>query len=98
MRNVAEATSYLRIGLTSFLVIFLAEFGDLTQIATANLVAKFGNPISVGIGSVVALWLVGAIGVWGGKSMLRVIPMRTFTGIAAAILAILATVTLAGAI
>ena len=36
---------------TAFIVIFLAEWGDLTQILTANLAAKYGSPLSVGVGA-----------------------------------------------
>ena len=44
--------------LTAFFVIFLAEWGDLTQILTANLAAKYHSPLSVGVGAVLALWTV----------------------------------------
>ena len=46
--------------LTAFLVIFLAEWGDLTQILTANLAAKYHSPFSVAVGAVLALWAVAA--------------------------------------
>jgi putative Ca2+/H+ antiporter (TMEM165/GDT1 family) len=98
VRSVAATRPLWKVSLTSFTVVFLAEFGDLTQIATANLVAKFGNPISVGIGSVLALWVVGAIGVWGGRPLLKLVPMKVFTGIAATLLAVFAAVTLVGAL
>ena len=45
---------------TAFIVIFLAEWGDLTQILTANLAAKYGSPLSVGVGSLLALFAVAA--------------------------------------
>lgn len=87
IQQVQPAASFWKVSLTAFTVVFLAEFGDLTQIATANLAAKFGHPLSVGIGSVLALWAVGAIGVWGGQNVLRVIPMKIFTLTAALLLA-----------
>lgn len=40
-----------------FAVVFAAEFGDLTQMFTVSLAARYGNPLAVGIGSVLALWL-----------------------------------------
>ena len=62
---------------TAFVVIFVAEWGDLTQILTANLAARYHSALSVGVGSVVALWVVGAIAVIGGQAVLRVIDVRT---------------------
>src|SRR5581483_10467573 len=44
--SVAE-TGGRRTALTAFGVIFLAEWGDLTQILTANLSARYHDPISV---------------------------------------------------
>ena len=41
---------------TSFIVIFVAEWGDLTQILTANLAARYHSPVSVGVGAGLALW------------------------------------------
>jgi putative Ca2+/H+ antiporter (TMEM165/GDT1 family) len=47
----------------AFAVVFAAEFGDLTQILTVSLAARYGDPLAVGIGSVLALWVAagGAI-------------------------------------
>jgi hypothetical protein len=46
----------------AFLVIFVGEFGDLTQILTANLAAKYHQPASVFIGAFAALATVAALG------------------------------------
>jgi Ca2+/H+ antiporter, TMEM165/GDT1 family len=71
-------------------VIFVAEWGDLTQILTANLAAKYHDPLSVGVGAVLALWAVGLLAILGGKSLLRVLPMVWITRIAAAVMVVLA--------
>jgi putative Ca2+/H+ antiporter (TMEM165/GDT1 family) len=60
---------------TSFGVLFVAEFGDLTQIATANLAAKYHDPLTVGIGAVLGLWAVGGLAILGGRQLLRWIPL-----------------------
>jgi hypothetical protein len=52
--------------LTAFLVIFIAEWGDLTQILTANLAAKYHSALSVGVGSTLALWAVATVAVASG--------------------------------
>ena len=59
----------------SFVVIFVAEWGDLTQVATANMSATYHDPWSVAVGAVVGLWLVGAIGVTTGTNLLRRVPL-----------------------
>lgn len=46
---------------TAFVVIFLAEWGDLTQLSTAALVAKYRAPAPIFCGAVLALWSVSAL-------------------------------------
>jgi putative Ca2+/H+ antiporter (TMEM165/GDT1 family) len=63
--------------LVSFLVIFAAEWGDLTQIATAALVAESGHPFAVGLGAVLALWTVTVIVAYAGSRLAKLIRPRT---------------------
>jgi Ca2+/H+ antiporter, TMEM165/GDT1 family len=72
--------------ITAFLVIFLAEWGDLTQILTANLAAKYHSPLSVGIGAILALWAVSAIAVVGGQKLLRLVNVVVVRFVTAAVL------------
>ena len=88
---------FWRIAWTSFAVILVAEFGDLTQIATASLAAHYHDPLSVGIGAVLALWAVAALAIAGGRGLLKVLPLTWITRIAAAIMLVLAGVSLAAA-
>jgi putative Ca2+/H+ antiporter (TMEM165/GDT1 family) len=83
--------------ITSFTVITVAEFGDLTQIVTANLAAKY-DWLSVGLGALVALWAVAALAILGGQALLRVIPLKLIVRAAALIMMALAAVSLASAI
>jgi putative Ca2+/H+ antiporter (TMEM165/GDT1 family) len=62
-----------RTALTAFAVIFVAEWGDLSQILTANLAAHYHAPLSVGVGATLALWTVCAIAVTGGRWLGRVL-------------------------
>jgi putative Ca2+/H+ antiporter (TMEM165/GDT1 family) len=89
---------FWRIAWTSFAVILVAEFGDLTQIATATLAARYHDPLSVGIGAVLALWAVAALAIAGGRGLLKVIPLTWITRIAATIMLVLAGISLAAAI
>lgn len=86
--------SPLRVMATSFAVILLAEFGDLTQIVTANLAAKYHDPLSVGLGSVLALWSVGALAILGGQQLLERVPLGLITRAAAGIMLVLAILSL----
>lgn len=89
---------FWRVAWTSFVVILVAEFGDLTQIATASLAARYHDPLSVGVGAVLALWAVAAVAITGGRGLLKVIPLAWITRIAAAIMLALAGVSLAAAL
>ena len=52
----------------SFVVIFIAEWGDMTQLATASLAARFhGYPVTVFASATLALWAVTALAVIAGK-------------------------------
>lgn len=91
------AKSPWRAVLTSFTVITVAEFGDLTQIVTANLAAKY-DWLSVGIGALLALWAVAALAILGGQALLRVIPLKLIVRAAAVVMLALAAVSLVSAI
>jgi putative Ca2+/H+ antiporter (TMEM165/GDT1 family) len=75
---------------TSFAVVFLAEFGDLTQITIVSLAARFHAPVSVGLGSVLALWTATALSVLVGWRVLQRIRVDWLTRGAAVIMLILA--------
>jgi Ca2+/H+ antiporter, TMEM165/GDT1 family len=75
---------------TAFIVVFLAEWGDLTQILTANLAARYRAPLSVGVGAVLALWSVAAIAVASGKTIIRYINVVTIRRITSVVLVALA--------
>jgi Ca2+/H+ antiporter, TMEM165/GDT1 family len=97
-RLKADATGFWPVAATSFGVIALAELGDLSDITMANLAARYHDPVAVGIGSVLGLWLVAALAVTGGRGLLRILPMRWISRLAALVMVIMAAITLAGAI
>jgi putative Ca2+/H+ antiporter (TMEM165/GDT1 family) len=96
-RAAGHGDSPWRAILTSFTVITIAEFGDLTQIATANLAAKY-DWLAVGLGALVALWAVAALAILGGQALLRVIPLKLIVTVAALIMLALAILSLVSAI
>ena len=83
---------------TAFVVIFLAEWGDLTQILTANLAAHYHSPLSVGLGAVLALWAVAALAVVGGQGLLKFVNIAVVRKITAGILVILGVVATVAAV
>lgn len=85
--------STMRVILTSFVVLFLAEWGDLTQILTASLSAKYHDPAAVFLGSWLGLVAVAALAVTGGKALLRVMPLDWVRRIAAVAFAVIAVIT-----
>jgi putative Ca2+/H+ antiporter (TMEM165/GDT1 family) len=83
--------TFLRVSSTAFLVILVAEFGDLTQILTANLAARYHHDIfSVALGAVLGLWAVAGLAIVGGRSLLKIVPLAVITRIAALIMLVLA--------
>lgn len=87
-----------RVAATSFAVLFIAEFGDLSQIAIANLAARYHEPVPVGIGAAAGLWAVGGLAIFGGRQLLRLLPLAWINRAAATVMATLALFSLLAAI
>jgi putative Ca2+/H+ antiporter (TMEM165/GDT1 family) len=75
---------------TSFAVVFLAEFGDLTQFLTVSLAARYHDPLAVGVGATLALWVAAGAAVLVGWRLLKIIPVKWLTRVAAVIMLALA--------
>jgi putative Ca2+/H+ antiporter (TMEM165/GDT1 family) len=61
---------------TAFVVIFIGEFGDLTQIQAANFEAKLHQPLEVFLAASLALICVSFLGAYGGRALQRFIPLN----------------------
>jgi putative Ca2+/H+ antiporter (TMEM165/GDT1 family) len=81
-----EAASHRRVVVTAFVVIFVAEWGDITQILMANLAAHYHDAVSVGLGGLLALWTVAALAVVSGQSLLRFVNIATVRIVTAVVL------------
>lgn len=92
--RVATRDGFWKVAWRSFAVLFVAEFGDLTQLVTANLSARYHDPLAVGAGAVLGLWAVGALAIVGGRQLLRVVPFKWITRVAALVMIGLAVVSL----
>lgn len=90
-RASSEATtSALRTVLVSFVVLFTAEWGDLSQLLTAGLAARTGQPLSVFIGSWLALLVVSGLAVLAGSWLRSRVPLWRIRLVSGAILTALA--------
>jgi Ca2+/H+ antiporter, TMEM165/GDT1 family len=81
----------------SFTAIFVAEWGDITQLAAANMAAR-SNPVAVFIGAVLGLWAAAAVAVTAGAKSLKLVPMAWIQRITASILLALGIYTVISAI
>ena len=93
-RRAGGSTSTLRIALTSFIVLFTAEWGDLSQLLTAGLAARTGQPLSVFLGAWLALIIVAGIAVLIGGWLQKRVALWRIRLVSAAVLAALAAWTL----
>lgn len=84
--------------LKSFVVIFLAELGDLTQLGTAALAARFRAPLTVFVASAAALVAVAALAVFLGHRLSRAIDPRRVQRVAAVVFGLLGAGFLSGLI
>ncbi len=84
------ATTPLRIFTLSFAVLFLAEWGDLSQLLTAGLAARTGDPASVFVGSWAALAAVSGLAVLVGSWLRSRVPIWRIRLVSAAVLSALA--------
>jgi putative Ca2+/H+ antiporter (TMEM165/GDT1 family) len=78
----------------SFGLIVLAEWGDLTQLATASLAAKSGEPVSIGVGALAALATVAGVAAVFGRQLISRVPIHRINYVASAVFAGLAIWTL----
>jgi putative Ca2+/H+ antiporter (TMEM165/GDT1 family) len=79
-----------------FGVVFVAEWGDLTQLATAALAARYAAPVAVFLGATSALWAVVAIAVFVGSNARRFLAPRVVQRVAAALFALVGGALVAG--
>jgi putative Ca2+/H+ antiporter (TMEM165/GDT1 family) len=73
----------VRVLLSTFALLFVAELGDKTQLAVISMTAKHKMPLWIVIGATLALAAVTAVGVLGGELLTRFIPEMVLRKIAA---------------
>ena len=93
--DVVEAPthpSFLKSAAISFGVLFAAEWGDLSQLATAGLAARYDDPLSVFIGAWAALLVVSGLAVLLGKKLADRLPIRLIRVVAAVLFSVFAVI------
>jgi putative Ca2+/H+ antiporter (TMEM165/GDT1 family) len=86
----------LRVLLTTFGIIFLAEMGDKTQLAAMTMSADTKKPWAVFIGASLALAAVSAIGVLVGGVLGAYVPLEWVKRVAAIAFIVIGVLMLAG--
>jgi putative Ca2+/H+ antiporter (TMEM165/GDT1 family) len=84
----------LAVAATSFGVLFAAEWGDASQLATAALTARYEDPVAVFAGSFTALVTVAALAVALGGVITRRVPLRLVQRVAGVLFAVFALIAL----
>jgi len=79
--------------LASFLVLFAAEWGDLSQLLTISLVGRYDDPVGVFIGAWGALLVVSGLAVVSGRFLLRHVRLSVIHYVGAAVCLMLAGIT-----
>jgi putative Ca2+/H+ antiporter (TMEM165/GDT1 family) len=81
---------------TVFVVVFVAEWGDLTQIGTAGFQAKYHAWFTIFLASSLALWAVAGIAVFVGNRAGKLLDAKLTQKIAAVVFAIIGVLLVAG--
>lgn len=74
--EIKTVTGFWPVYSTAFMAVFISEWGDLTQITTANLAASNGA-WSTAIGAAVALMSVSALALLAGRFIAKRVPLKT---------------------
>ena len=85
---------FWRAALTSFGVLFAAEWGDASQLATAGITARYGAPLMVGLGAWLALVAVAGLAVLVGRKLAGRLPTHWIQRVAGVVFAGFAVVAL----
>jgi Ca2+/H+ antiporter, TMEM165/GDT1 family len=92
--KATESRTFFRAVAASFLVLFAAEWGDLSQLLTISLVARFHDHTSVFIGAWAALLTVSGLAVIAGRVLLRYMKLSVLHYVGASVCLLLAAFTL----
>jgi len=73
---VSDRVTWRRTFIVAASTVGVAEFADITQLATAGFAASTGRPVAVGIGAAAALVSVSGLAVLAGRWLVSRVPLR----------------------
>jgi Ca2+/H+ antiporter, TMEM165/GDT1 family len=85
--------SFVKATVASFLILFAAEWGDLSQLLTISLVTRYDDHVSVFVGAWVALLAVSGLAVLAGRVLLRYLRLSVLHYIGGTVCLLLAAFT-----
>jgi len=91
--RASDSRTGLRAVGASFLLLFAAEWGDLSQLLTISMVAKYDEPLSVFIGAWGALLAVSGLAVLAGRFLLQHVKLSVIHYVGAGVCLLLAGIT-----
>jgi putative Ca2+/H+ antiporter (TMEM165/GDT1 family) len=78
------------------MVVFVAEWGDLTQLATGALQARYRQPLIIFVSATLALWAVSLLAILLGNRLGALVPQRPLQLTAAGIMTVVALALITG--
>ncbi|MFN8021428.1 MAG: TMEM165/GDT1 family protein [Acidimicrobiales bacterium] len=92
------AASFRTVAMTAASVVGLAEFGDLTQLATAGIATRYHAAVAVALGAWCALASVAALAVTAGSWIVRRVPLHLVRRIAGVVFLVFGVLTAVNAL
>jgi putative Ca2+/H+ antiporter (TMEM165/GDT1 family) len=92
--RATEPKTFLKAAGASFLVLFAAEWGDLSQLLTITMVTRYQDHVSVFIGAWTALLAVSGLAILAGRVLLRHMRLSLLHYVGAGVCLLLAVLTL----
>lgn len=81
-----DARGAARVALAAAGVVFVAEWGDLTQLLVVELAARYHRPASVAVGAALGLWVAAGIAAVAGRGLGRLLDERLLRAATGAVL------------
>jgi putative Ca2+/H+ antiporter (TMEM165/GDT1 family) len=92
--RAGEPKTFFKAMVASFLVLFAAEWGDLSQLLTISFVTRFDDHVDVFLGAWAALLTVSGLAILAGRVLLRYLRLSLLHYVGAGVCLVLAVLTL----
>jgi len=92
--RATEPKTFFKAMVASFLVLFAAEWGDLSQLLTISFVTRFDDHVDVFLGAWAALLTVSGLAILAGRGLLRYLRLSLLHYVGAGVCLVPAVLTL----